>query len=117
MNAFIASDHPRGTAGRFTDKVNDAPTGELTAQPWVEAGGGCTCLVNPNPATYYGTPYPGEELEPDPDCPVHFPIGESDEEWTARNEAWADAATAGEITEPDASAGTAEAWTSTARPF
>lgn len=40
---------------------------------WVQAGDGCTCLVNPNPYTHYGIPEPGDALAPDYDCPMHFP--------------------------------------------
>ena len=40
---------------------------------WHRAGGGCTCWVNPNPFTHYGAVEPGDALEPDPDCPGHFP--------------------------------------------
>lgn len=40
---------------------------------WLEAGSGCTCWVNPNPYTHYGAVEPGDALEPNPDCPLHFP--------------------------------------------
>jgi hypothetical protein len=40
---------------------------------WMPAGGGCTCLVNPNPYTHYGIVEPGDALAPDPLCPQHFP--------------------------------------------
>ena len=33
----------------------------------------CTCIPVENPWTYYGATEPGGALEPDPDCPVHFP--------------------------------------------
>lgn len=129
MSTFVESDHPRRVTGKFEQKRNDAPTGALeqTTEPeWLPAGGGCTCLVNPNPHTYYGAVEPGDALDPDPDCPVHFPQGEQawpDDtdadyaDWVARNEQWAADACAGRITEPDTDAGSADAWTSTATPF
>lgn len=40
---------------------------------WERAGDGCTCWVNPDPFTYYGTVEPGDALAPDHDCPEHFP--------------------------------------------
>lgn len=40
---------------------------------WQPAGGGCLCWVNPKPFTHYGAVEPGDALEPNPDCPVHFP--------------------------------------------
>lgn len=33
----------------------------------------CTCTAVENPWTYYGIVEPGGALEPDMDCPVHFP--------------------------------------------
>lgn len=33
----------------------------------------CTCWVNPNPFTHYGAVEPGDALEPNPDCLMHFP--------------------------------------------
>ena len=38
---------------------------------WTPVGGGCTCLVNPNPVTYNGAVEPGDALEFDPECPAH----------------------------------------------
>lgn len=46
--------------------------GEAAAE---RAGNGCTCFVVPDPWTYYGATEPGGALEPDPECPVHFPPG------------------------------------------
>lgn len=34
----------------------------------------CTCIPVEDPWTYYGITEPGGALEPDPDCPVHFPV-------------------------------------------
>ncbi len=122
MSTFVEAAHPRGATGQFVQKQNAAPAGRLSdeAQDWVPAGDGCTCLVNPNPYTHYGIVEPGDALDPDPDCPKHFPHGQdpADEaEWVARNESWADAAAAGLIEEPDQDSGDREAWASTARPF
>lgn len=47
---------------------------------WPEAGGGCTCWVNPHPFTHYGAVEPGDALAPNPDCPVHFPLIDDNEE-------------------------------------
>lgn len=33
----------------------------------------CTCYPVENPWTYYGIAEPGGALEPNYDCPVHFP--------------------------------------------
>lgn len=49
------------------------PEGDRVTEQWLPAGDGCSCLVNPNPWTYYGIPEPGGVLDPDPDCPKHFP--------------------------------------------
>jgi hypothetical protein len=42
---------------------------------WKEAGGGCKCWVNPKPFTHYGAVEPGDALEPNYECPMHFPEG------------------------------------------
>ena len=39
----------------------------------------CTCTPVANPWTYYGIVEPGGALEPDPDCPMHFPTDETEE--------------------------------------
>lgn len=33
----------------------------------------CTCFPVKDPWTYYGVVEPGGAMEPNPDCPVHFP--------------------------------------------
>lgn len=42
---------------------------------WARAGRGCTCHPVPERyhTTHYGATEPGSTLEPDYDCPVHFP--------------------------------------------
>lgn len=40
--------------------------------PWPVAGDGCICWVNPNPFTHYGAVEPGDALEPNPECQMHF---------------------------------------------
>lgn len=125
MSTFVDAAHPRGTTGRFVQKQNEAPQTELVggAREWLPAGGGCTCLVNPNPYTHYGIVEPGDALEPDPDCPTHFPRVEvpadddAQRDWMERNEAWADDAAAGLIEQPDPDAGDRAAWVSGATPF
>lgn len=122
MTTFVESDHPRRITGQFAGKRNDAPTSTLeapSAQEWLPAGDGCTCLVNPNPYAHYGIVEPGDALEADPDCPVHFPAEAPDahEAWLSRNEEWARDADAGIAVEPDPSSGTADAWASSATPF
>ena len=52
---------------------------------WEKAGDGCTCSVNPNPFTHYGAIEPGDALDPDPECPKHFPTRTIEQE--ARAEA------------------------------
>lgn len=38
----------------------------------------CECWPVPNPWTYFGAVEPGGALEPNPDCPVHFPAKATD---------------------------------------
>lgn len=118
MSTFVDALHPRGMAGRFVSKSNEAPVTQLSedSDAWLPAGDGCTCLVNPRPFSHYGAVEPGDALEPDPDCPAHFPVAD-DDEWVARNEEWAADAVAGVAPEPDQSAGSASAWASVAIPF
>ena len=53
---------------------------------WEKAGDGCTCSVNPNPFTHYGATEPGDALEPDPECPKHFPTRTIEQEAQAEAE-------------------------------
>jgi len=39
----------------------------------------CTCWPVEDSWTYYGAVEPGGALEPNPDCPEHFPTTESEE--------------------------------------
>lgn len=122
MSTFVDAAHPRGVTGKFIHKQNDAPSVALLdeAREWLPAGDGCTCLVNPTPFTHYGAVEPGDALEPDPDCPKHFPLDDrslGEAEWMERNETWANDAAAGIAEEPDPNEGNLDAWASSGTPF
>lgn len=55
------------------DHATCTPEGEAAQENALADAAQCTCHVVEDPWTYYGIVEPGGALEPDVECPVHFP--------------------------------------------
>lgn len=81
-HCVMAEDLTQATAGthQSIEPIDPAPaptdpsTGVVTQpNPAPVDDTTCTCHVVEDPWTYYGIAEPGGAMEPDPECPVHFP--------------------------------------------
>lgn len=96
---FIASQHPRGTGGRFIDKIDRAPADELTEAAVV----------------YEQDAHKLREADYEEWAAAQEEIAY--QEWLDSSEQWAADVAAGAVAEPDPEAGTREAWVSGPAPF